>query len=455
MNRKNTIVAIATSVGKSSIGIVRVSGPDVLLVAKKILKTKLVERYAHFLPFFDNKNNIIDQGIVLLFLSPRSYTGEDILEFHGHGNLIVLNLLIKNILLIKNVRIAEPGEFSKRAFFNKKIDLIQAESICDLINADTESKVKSSLQSLTGDFSKYIRKIVKKINDITIILEATINFSDEVPEEKNFFKKIDNNLTQLIYLLHQVTKISKQGCLLREGIKIILIGPSNAGKSSLFNRLLHKKVSIVTEIEGTTRDILKENICINFFNIQLIDTAGLRHNPGKIEKIGIQLAVKEIKICDYIFLILDSTIKKEKHLYYIQKIAQKLQNFQKLIIIFNKIDLLNFKILLKDYPSKYLYFFISLKTDIGVKKIFKFLNNLSKKDNNLESTFLARQRHLELLKLSLKFIEEGKHEWNNLYSFECLLDNLRLAKKYLFQVTGKFSHNDLLEKIFSKFCIGK
>lgn len=455
MKRKKTIVAIATAVGKSGIGIVRVSGTQVLLVVKKILKVPLKERYAHYLPFLDFKNNIIDQGIVLLFLAPNSFTGEDILEFHGHGNLIVLNLLIKNILLIPHVRLAKPGEFSKRAFLNKKIDLIQAESICDVINADSEAEIHASLQSLNGYFSKCLHKIIKKLNKLSVNLEISVNFPEEIAEKKFFFKKIENQLIKIICLFHKIHTTASQGCLIHEGIKVILTGPPNVGKSSLFNRLLQRKVSIVTKISGTTRDILREKICLNTLNIELLDTAGIHDNPEKIEKIGIKFALKEIELCHYIFLVLDSQNNENFNLRYILKGIQRLKSFQKLIIIFNKIDLLSDKISLKNYPTGYTYFFISVKKNFGISKIFNYLENISNTQDEMKSIFLSRQRHIKLLKNALFFLEKGKKDWLNFFSIECLLDNIRLAKNSIFQITGKFSHEELLKKIFSKFCIGK
>lgn len=454
MQIQDTILAPATSGGRSGIGIIRISGINVVDIINIVLKVSIKERYAYYLPFFDLNGNIIDYGIVLFFMSPKSFTGEDMLELQGHGNPIILDLLIKNILSIQNVRFARPGEFSERAFLNGKIDLVQAEAVMDLIQAESVAAVNASLKSLQGSFSCIINKIFSNIKKIYTDLEVLINFSDDINDNINL-TSINYNLKSVINLIQKIQKKSLQSYILRNGIKIVITGLPNVGKSSLLNKLLNKEVAIVTDIPGTTRDILRSTININGLSYELIDTAGLCNDSTSIvEKLGINLAKKLIKKSNYIFLVLDITKKKEINDIIILKYIKKLKKNQNLTIIFNKIDIVQEKSRIGKY-NNYVSFFISTKFNLGIDLLKDHIQKFSKLINNSENLFLARRRHIEILTKVLKVLKIGQKNWIKYQLVDCLSDDIRLAIQLISEITGQFTHNDLLKKIFSKFCIGK
>ena len=281
----DTIVAQATAPGRGGVGIVRISGPDVEVVAKIILGKIPRVRYAEYLPFKNHNNEVLDQGIALLFKAPNSFTGEDVLELQGHGGPVVMDMLIKAILTIKNIRSAKPGEFSERAFMNDKLDLAQAEAIADLIEATSEQAAKSALHSLQGEFSEKIHHLVESLIHLRIYVEASIDFPEE---EVDFLSdgKIAADLQQIMLNLDAVQAQAKQGAILREGMKVVIAGRPNAGKSSLLNNLVGKESAIVTDIAGTTRDVMREHIHIDGMPLHIIDTAGLREGADEVEKIG-------------------------------------------------------------------------------------------------------------------------------------------------------------------------
>lgn len=302
----DTIVAQATATGRAGVGIIRVSGPDVKAVAQLILGKLPKVRYAQYLPFKDQNNETLDQGIALFFKAPNSYTGEDVLELQGHGGPVVMALLIQAILTIKNLRSANAGEFSERAFLNNKLDLTQAEAISDLIEATSKQAAKSAMHSLQGKFSEKITTLVESLIHLRMYVEASIDFPEE---EVDFLSdgKISNDLKQIITNLDSVKAQAKQGAILRDGMKVVIAGRPNAGKSSLLNILVGKETAIVTEFAGTTRDVMREHIHIDGMPLHIIDTAGLREGADMIEKIGIERAWAEIKTADRILFILDAT----------------------------------------------------------------------------------------------------------------------------------------------------
>lgn len=450
----DTIVAPATTIGRSGIGIIRISGTSVLKLIKIFLKISMKERIAYYTPFLDVKGNILDYGIALFFSSPRSFTGEDILEFQGHGNPILLDLLIKNLLFIKHVRIARPGEFSERAFLNNKIDLIQAEAISDLINAQSESLIKASLRSLRGNFSKKIKSIISQLKNIYTQIEAIINFPDEI-NESVLLKNIKKKLIKVINLIKKLIYTTCQSRLLQKGIKVVIIGPPNAGKSSLLNFLSNQTVSIVTNIPGTTRDLIRKNVWIHGICYKFIDTAGLHKSDNDIEKIGIKLAKKKICSCDHIFLVLDITHNQSINNKFISKCINNLKKNQSITIIFNKIDLTNQESCVSIVYKKYISIYLSIKNRLGVDFLKKRIQQISSTIDNIENVFLARRRHLYELEKSLKHLLNGKKDWRIHSRIELLSEHISLSIKCLLNITGKFSTNDLLNKIFSDFCIGK
>ncbi|ABJ90494.1 tRNA uridine-5-carboxymethylaminomethyl(34) synthesis GTPase MnmE [Buchnera aphidicola] len=450
----DTIVSPATVIGRSGIGIIRISGISVLKIIKKFLKISMKERFAYFSSFYDVKNNLLDQGIALFFLAPKSFTGENILEFHSHGNPIILDLLIKNILTIKNVRIANPGEFSKRAFLNNKIDLVQAEAINDIINAESHLSVKAALSSLRGTFSKKINKILFNLKDIYSEIEAIINFPEEL-NDLNIQKNIKKKLSFIIKMITNLLDETHKNYIFSNTIKIVIAGPPNVGKSSLLNFLSKEKVSIVTNIPGTTRDVIHKNIWFNGVCCEFLDTAGLQKSQDIIEVIGIKLAKKHIKSCNHIFLMFDVTKKKMINNNFIKNIVNNLKKNQNITFIFNKIDLINKKPYISIIYKKFECIYLSLKKNIGIEYLKNKILEITTLHNNVESTFLAKKRHISALKKSLMYLINGKRNWmKNLY-LELLSDDIRLSIKYLLKITGKFNSEDLLDKIFSKFCIGK
>nr|MBP8173637.1 tRNA uridine-5-carboxymethylaminomethyl(34) synthesis GTPase MnmE [Aeromonadaceae bacterium] len=306
MYQNDTIVAQATAPGRGGVGILRVSGPDCEAVAMAVLGKVPRLRYAEYLPFLDEQGQVLDQGIALLFKGPNSFTGEDVLELQGHGGPVVLDMLLRRILLLPGIRTARPGEFSERAFLNDKLDLAQAEAIADLIEATSEQAARSALHSLQGDFSRRINELVEALIRLRIYVEAAIDFPEE---EIDFLSdgKVAGDLYAVIERLAQVQQEARQGALLREGMKVVIAGRPNAGKSSLLNALAGRESAIVTEIAGTTRDVLREHIHIDGMPLHIIDTAGLRHTEDAVEKIGIERAWAEIAQADRVLFLVDGT----------------------------------------------------------------------------------------------------------------------------------------------------
>lgn len=299
---KDTISAIATAPGKGGVGIVRVSGPQAIEIAKMMTHHEFKPRFANYLPIYANKSNKLDEGIVIYFKAPNSFTGEDVIEFQGHGGPIILDLILQETVRL-GARIAEPGEFSQRAFLNDKIDLVQAEAIADMIDASSEQAARSAIKSLQGDFSKAIDQLVTKLIQLRVYVEAAIDF----PEEEIDFlsdEHIHNGYQKIIEELDEVFNKSQQGVLLREGIQVVIAGKPNAGKSSLLNALSGTESAIVTHIAGTTRDVLKESIQINGVPLHIVDTAGIRESEDIVETIGVQRAIKAVSEADHILSLI-------------------------------------------------------------------------------------------------------------------------------------------------------
>ncbi|BFI91209.1 tRNA uridine-5-carboxymethylaminomethyl(34) synthesis GTPase MnmE [Enterobacterales bacterium endosymbiont of Anomoneura mori] len=452
MDFKNTIVAQATPIGRGGIGVVRISGTNTKKVALTILKKIPKPRYAEYIFFYDFNNNILDKGIALWFPKPNSFTGEDVLELHGHGGPIVINLLIKNILKIKNIRIAKPGEFLKRAFLNNKINLIQAESIFDLINANSILAAKMAIASFKGSFSSKIIKITKLVDNLRINLEAQINFSEDD------IKKITKNeiIKKLDYILLNINNIldeTKKSYIIKEGIKIVIAGSPNVGKSSLINVLSGKNISIVSKIFGTTRDILSKNIYIENIKINIIDTAGLRKTKNIIENIGINKTISEIKKTNYLLLLID-TKRKKNFLNLKYNFIKHFSNNLSIIILRNKIDLT------KEKPGiftikNYTLICLSIIKLNGINLLKKYLKKKIGLNNFTEGLYLSHLRHLELLKKIKCYLIKSKKIIKNVFYEELLAENLLLIIKELNKIIGKENSENIINKIFSKFCIGK
>ncbi len=451
----DTIVAQATAVGRGGVGIIRVSGPDAKAVAQLILGKLPKVRYAQYLPFKDQNNEIIDQGIALFFKAPNSYTGEDVLELQGHGGPVVMDLLIQAILTIKNLRSANAGEFSERAFLNDKLDLTQAEAISDLIEATSKQAAKSAMHSLQGEFSEKIYTLVESLIHLRMYVEASIDFPEE---EVDFLSdgKISNDLKQIITNLDSVKEQAKQGAILRDGMKVVIAGRPNAGKSSLLNNLVGKESAIVTEVAGTTRDVMREHIHIDGMPLHIIDTAGLREGADIIEKIGIERAWVEIKTADRILFIVDATTTDAEDPHEIwPEFIDQLPSSVGLTVVRNKADLTGESLVSLTSDIKHPVYRISAKTGEGVVALKQHLKQIMGYQGTTNGTFMARCRHLEALDKAQKHLLEGQVQLEEYKAGELLAEELRLTQQYLSEITGAFSSDDLLGRVFSNFCIGK
>ena len=451
---KETIVAQATAPGRGGIGILRVSGPLATEVAQAVLGKCPKPRMADYLPFKDADGTILDQGIALYFKSPNSFTGEDILELQGHGGQVVLDLLLKRILQIDGIRLAKPGEFSEQAFLNDKLDLAQAEAIADLIDATSEQAARSALKSLQGEFSKKVNELVDSVIYLRTYVEASIDFPDE---EIDFLAdgKIEANLRGIINQLEDVNSEAKQGSILREGMKVVIAGRPNAGKSSLLNALAGREAAIVTDIAGTTRDVLREHIHIDGMPLHIIDTAGLRDATDEVERIGISRAWTEIEQADRIILMLDSSDPESADLSKVRsEFLAKLPTTLPVTIVRNKIDL-NGEQASESELGGYQIISLSAQTHDGVQLLREHLKQVMGFQTGMEGGFLARRRHLDALEKAAEHLQIGLVQLTEFHAGELLAEELRLVQTYLSEIIGEFTSDDLLGNIFSSFCIGK
>lgn len=450
---KETIVAQATPIGRGGVGILRVSGPLATEVAQQVVGKSLTPRIANYLPFKDADGTVLDQGIALYFKAPNSFTGEDVLELQGHGGQVVLDLLLKRILQVQGVRLARPGEFSEQAFLNDKLDLAQAEAIADLIDASSEQAARSALKSLQGEFSNKINQLVDSVIYLRTYVEAAIDFPDE---EIDFLAdgKIEGHLRDIIGQLDRVRAQAKQGSILREGMKVVIAGRPNAGKSSLLNALAGREAAIVTDIAGTTRDVLREHIHIDGMPLHIIDTAGLREATDEVERIGISRAWNEIEQADRILLMLDSTQEHQDLTQVRSEFLAKLPAHIPVTIIRNKADLSGEQEGISE-EAGYTLIRLSAKTQQGVDILRDHLKQSVGYQTGVEGGFLARRRHLEALEQADVHLQAGLVQLTEFHAGELLAEELRIVQQYLSEITGQFTSDDLLGNIFSSFCIGK
>ena len=441
-----TICAIASAIGQSGIGIIRVSGPLARSIAKQILHTDIKPRYAYYGGFYGNDNSTIDKGVAILFSAPNSFTGEDVVEFHGHGGSSVLRKLLETIIE-SNVRLAEPGEFTKRAFLNGKMDLIQAEAVQDLIQSNSEESALSAVRSLTGEFSAKINKILSELVSLRVFVEATIDLSDE---EIDFLEshEVANKLDSLKKSLIDILNTATQGAILRDGIHVAIAGKPNAGKSSLLNTLTKQSSAIVTHIAGTTRDVLKETIYVEGMPVHIIDTAGLHNSDDVIEQEGIRRAHKEINNADLVLLVYDSRDSELDLTILPDSVKDKPK-----IVIKNKIDLVDLKPRIHKVDNL-MEIAISAKNGEGIDLVRGALSEFAGLNSSIEGVFLARKRHINAIEETLVFISNAIEQLEQ-GSSELVAEDLRQAGLQLSQVTGEFSSDDLLGEIFTSFCIGK
>lgn len=446
----DTIAAIATPPGYGGIGIVRVSGPTVREIARNVIGALPAPRSAHYTRFLSAGGDAIDQGIALFFPAPRSFTGEDVLELHGHGGSIVMNMLLQRMITL-GARIARPGEFTERAFLNGKLDLAQAEAVADLIESGSEIAVRSALRSLQGVFSDRVRGIVEQLVALRSYVEAAIDFPEE---EINFLEDstVSLRLETIERMTNTLLETAQQGRLLHDGMTVVLAGPPNAGKSSLLNALAQQDAAIVSPIPGTTRDVVREQIQLDGMPVQIVDTAGLRADGDAIESEGIRRAQAAIAHADRILLVIDDTQSGKESVP--AGLLPSLPGNPTYTLVRNKIDLSGRPPGLEETESS-VTIALSAKTGAGLALLRTHLKHCMGFRPAGEGMFTARARHINALRRAQEYIVAGKQQLQQTRAGELLAEELRLAQNALNEITGEFTSEDLLGKIFSSFCIGK
>ena len=473
------IAAIATAPGRGGIGVVRVSGRDLSSIVAAVLGRALVPRHATYGPFVAADGSAIDQGIAIHFPAPHSYTGEDVLELQGHGGPVVLQLLLRRVLEAGRdlgLRLAEPGEFTQRAFLNDKLDLAQAEAVADLIDASTEQAARSATRSLSGEFSAAVHALVDRLIELRTLVEATLDFPEE---EIDFLEASDarGRLARIRDGLHALLANAQRGALLRDGLNVVLLGEPNVGKSSLLNALAGAEVAIVTEIPGTTRDRIAQAIQIEGVPLNVVDTAGLRETTDQVEQLGIARTWAEAARADVVVHLLDARDPDPVAARAIeQELDHRLAEPVPLVRVYNKIDLAEVAprtegpdstgtdvgiatIGVPQNESDRLSVssaWLSAKTGAGVDGLRRLLLQLAGWQATGESTFIARERHLIALRAAQAHLEAAESQAREgARQLELLAEELRLAQERLNEITGEFGADDLLGVIFSRFCIGK
>ncbi|MCF7988748.1 MAG: tRNA uridine-5-carboxymethylaminomethyl(34) synthesis GTPase MnmE [Methylovulum sp.] len=442
----DTIAAIATPPGNGGVGIIRISGSLVADLAKRLLSKMPVPRVATYSAFLDTDASVLDSGIVLYFPAPASYTGEDVLELHGHGGSVVLHMLLRRILSL-GVRLAEPGEFTKRAFLNDKLDLAQAEAVADLIESSTEQSARSAQKSMQGVFSKQVNSLIDELIELRTYVEAAIDFVDE---EIDFLTDgiVQKRIENLLERIEKIQQTAQQGRLLRDGMTLVIAGKPNAGKSSLLNVLAGHDAAIVTDEAGTTRDIIRERVQLDGMPLHIIDTAGLRESDNPVEQEGIRRAKNEINRADKVLLLMDS--REAEPIELLETLPSQLD----VIYLYNKIDLLDLSpsIVQTDLKTQ---IWLSVKTGAGIPLLINHLKQSVGYNDATESVFIARTRHLEALDKAYELTKSALAQLQFQQAGELVAEDLRQAQQSLCEITGEFHSDDLLGKIFSSFCIGK
>jgi tRNA modification GTPase len=443
-----TIVAIATAAGNAGIGIVRISGENTQAILCKITgKSGFVAKQATYTCFYDQEGAVIDDGYALYFCAPNSYTGEDVAEIQVHGNSVILDYIVESLLLL-GASMAEPGEFTKRAFLNNKIDLAQAESIADLIACTSRRSVQLARRTLNGRFSDFVYELAESIKQVRIILESSLDFSDEdidIVSESSIQLILDKLLVDF-NALHSATRV---GSSIREGIRLVIAGNPNTGKSSLINQLVGKELAIVTDQPGTTRDVIREHIDLDGIPCIILDTAGLRSTEDKIEVIGIEKSIEEMNNADLILWLMDDSQVDNSN-------AMPLESKPDIPIInvVNKIDLTS------RMPGTWIkqgmdYVSISAKTGSGLDNLIGSIRSKFLDTVNEEYEFIAKRRHVDALNRCKVHLDHAIDNLKTNNEIEVVAEELRLAQHHLGEITGEFTSDQLLGEIFSKFCIGK
>jgi tRNA modification GTPase len=451
MENADTIAAVATPPGRGGIGVVRVSGKNIKSLVLKVIGYVPEPRYASLGKFFDEDGQVIDQGIALFFPAPHSYTGEDVLELQGHGGPAVMNLLLSSCLSA-GARMAQPGEFTLRAYLNNKLDLAQAESVADIIDASTSEAARCAARSLQGEFSDAIHIVVQALIDLRISVEASLDFSEEEIDHGHY-AEVSAKLSGIRIRLEHVLAAARQGSLLREGVWIVLVGQPNVGKSSLLNLLAGEEAAIVTEIPGTTRDTIHRSVEIEGVPLHLLDTAGLRETEDAVEKMGIARTRSAIEKANLVLLLVDSRqgITSED-----KAILHSLPAGLPVVYVYNKIDLLDEPPLIS-LPQGGSEVCVSAMTGEGIDTLRRRLLEMAgwRPCSGGEGLFMARQRHLCALTAAGGYLRNASALDGSEFHSELLAEELRLAQQALASITGEFGADALLGEIFSRFCIGK
>ncbi|WP_217475685.1 tRNA uridine-5-carboxymethylaminomethyl(34) synthesis GTPase MnmE [Stutzerimonas stutzeri] len=449
---RDTIAAVATAPGRGGIGVVRVSGPRAKAVAITLSGREPAPRYAHYGPFHADDGEVIDEGVMLFFPGPHSFTGEDVLELQGHGGPVVMDMLLRRCVEL-GVRLARPGEFSERAFLNDKLDLAQAEAIADLIEASSAQAARNAVRSLQGDFSRRVHALTEQLIQLRIYVEAAIDF----PEEEIDFLA-DGHVLTLLQAVRQALQVviheAGQGALLREGMNVVIAGRPNAGKSSLLNALAGREAAIVTDIAGTTRDVLREHIHIDGMPLHIIDTAGLRDTDDQVERIGVERAIKAIEDADRVLLVVDACATAASGDEWAD-FPMLRPDHAKTTLIRNKADLTGEAVELRVAADGFTTLSLSARSGEGLELLREHLKRCMGYDQTAESGFSARRRHLDALRQTAEHLDHGHAQLTLAGAGELLAEDLRQAQQTLGEITGAFSSDDLLGRIFSSFCIGK
>ncbi len=446
----DTIAAIATPPGRGGVGIVRVSGPAVERVAEAVLGGLPRPREAGLYRFLDANGTTLDQGLALYFPAPASFTGESILELQGHGGPVVLDLVLERLLQL-GVRVAQPGEFSRRAYLNGKIDLAQAEAIADLIDSASTQAARAAAQSLQGMFSAQVEQLVELLIGLRVYVEAAIDFPDE--EGVDFLANSDlvQGLDRVRSVLVSLRENAHQGQLLRDGMTVVIAGRPNAGKSSLLNRLAARDAAIVTDVPGTTRDVLREQVHVQGMPLHLIDTAGLRDGVGVVEQEGIRRAWAEIERADRVLVVVDDVQGIDTA---VQDIIARLPQQTPVTLVLNKADLSGRPVVI-EHTTMGPAVRCSAKTGDGLDLLRRHLLDCIGYQIAGEGAFIARRRHLQALDLAAENLARADHQLRVAGAGELAAEDMRVAQQALSEITGEFSSDELLGRIFSSFCLGK
>ena len=437
----DTIVAPATPPGTGGVAVVRISGPATERIARAMLGSLPEPRTATYRGFRNAVGQRVDTGLALYFPAPASFTGESVLELHGHGGPVVVAMLVDAVIEL-GARLAEPGEFSKRAFLNDKLDLVQAEAIADLIDSGTAQAARAALRSLSGAFSRAVDALAEQLVKLRMHVEAAIDF----PEEEIDFLSDDalqRRIEECANAFRVLRDGARQGRMLRDGFQVVIVGKPNAGKSSLLNLLSGQEAAIVTEVAGTTRDVLREQIDVDGLAVELVDTAGIRNDPDRIEAEGIRRAREALAATDAVLWIQDATDTD-------QSLREDLPEGIPVTVVHNKIDLSGDPPGLRDGEV-----WLSAATGAGMDALRQQIRELAGYEDRGEGAFTARRRHIVALRRAAEHFEKGRRALEDARAGELLAEELRLAQEALGEITGAVTADDLLGKIFSAFCIGK